>query len=74
VPGSDAHRLSDVTTVHNRRKSFWRARLAEAVATLPKERAEEFRARFFAAVKNMQTNGDIAPEFAATLHRARVPE
>jgi ubiquinone/menaquinone biosynthesis C-methylase UbiE len=48
--------------------------LAEAVATLPKERAEEFRARFFAAARHMQDTGGIAPEFVATLHRARVPE
>jgi ubiquinone/menaquinone biosynthesis C-methylase UbiE len=48
--------------------------LAEAVATLPEERAEEFRARFFAAAEHMQAGGGIAPEFAATLHRARVQE
>ncbi len=46
--------------------------LTEAVAALPKERAEEFRARFFAAARHMQANGGISPEFVATLHRARV--
>jgi len=48
--------------------------LAEAVATLPEERAEEFRTRFFAAARHTQADGGIVPEFVATLHRARVPE
>jgi len=47
--------------------------LAEAVAVLPRERAAEFRTRFFAGAEHMHATGGIVPEFAATLHRARVP-
>lgn len=47
--------------------------LEEAVANLPKERGEEFRARFFAAARHAQSHEGIRPEFLATLHRARVP-
>jgi SAM-dependent methyltransferase len=47
--------------------------LTEAVATLPEERAAEFRTRVFATAAHMHTTGGIAPEFVATLHRARLP-
>jgi SAM-dependent methyltransferase len=47
--------------------------LAEAVAALPNERAEEFRARFLTTARHAQAHGGIAPEFVATLHRVRVP-
>lgn len=47
--------------------------LTEALATLPKERAAEFRAQVFTTAEHLQATGGIAPEFVATLHRARVP-
>jgi ubiquinone/menaquinone biosynthesis C-methylase UbiE len=46
--------------------------LADAVGRLPAERAEEFHRRFLAAASEMQANGGITLDFAATLHRATV--
>jgi ubiquinone/menaquinone biosynthesis C-methylase UbiE len=47
--------------------------LAEAVRTLPPDRAEAFHCRFLAAASTMETNGTITLDFAATLHRATKP-
>ncbi|MFL6141492.1 MAG: class I SAM-dependent methyltransferase [Labedaea sp.] len=46
--------------------------LADAVGGLPAERAEEFHRRFLAAAGEMQADGGITLDFAATLHRATV--
>lgn len=47
--------------------------LADAVRTLPPDRAEAFHCRFLAAASTMETNGTITLDFAATLHRATKP-
>jgi SAM-dependent methyltransferase len=47
--------------------------LADAVRTLPPDRAEAFHCRFLAAASTMDVNGAITLDFGATLHRATKP-
>ena len=47
--------------------------LADAVRTLPPDRAEDFHCRFLAGASAIETNGTITLDFAATLHRATKP-
>lgn len=47
--------------------------LAEAVRTLPPDRAEAFHCRFLAGASTMDLDGTITLDFGATLHRATKP-
>jgi ubiquinone/menaquinone biosynthesis C-methylase UbiE len=47
--------------------------LAEAVQSLPPDRAEAFHCRFLAAASTMEHDGAITLDFAATLHHATKP-
>lgn len=47
--------------------------LAQAVESMPADRAAEFRQRFFDGAERMHADGGIVLEFAATLHVAHAP-